>query len=87
MTVVPMHATPPSGGNLVSTSSFLLYVPAMLEIVQTVETWFPQQFAWHSEFGVAMPQGPRKGACRGRWKSRFPTSSTAHAAPRSVHHG
>ncbi|WP_369657349.1 hypothetical protein [Variovorax sp. V213] len=87
MTVVPTHATQQSGGNLVSTPPFLLYVPATLEIHETVETWFPRQVAQRSECGVAMPQGPRKGACRGHWKSRFPTLSTAHAAPRSVHHG
>jgi len=88
MSIAPTHVCNRRGGNLVSTRPFLLYVFAESpQSVAQVETWFPRQSGPDCAAAKAAPRSPRKGARRLGGMSRSSTSSTAHAAPRSVHHG
>ena len=88
MSIVPAHACNPWGGNLVSTKAFPLYVSAESPRSSAgVETWFPRQLGPDSGATAAAPRSPREGASCVRAMFRSSTSSNAHSAPRSVHHG
>ena len=80
MTIVPTLAGNLLGGNLISTQLRLRYVPAGPQFLRSVETWFPRR-----QFQKAVRAS--EAVSRAAQKSRFPTSSAAQAAPRSVHHG